>query len=285
MAGDIPEGMRFSVAYLRPEKPIPDSKKFRSRLSGVFADQKFTDQYALVTHLKMTCGIDIQPGVAGMLWDAFFKSAPIVEVLDAIGEIYAYFLRKTGWAPRAEAWKAYVEHIIHEEALGYRLDTKGAVRRMVDEEFQRNRYATIAGLGAPRYRTALEFFDRANAALEQNPIDALGLVRNVFDANEEVFKLKQNLPGGRLVEGNARTAFSAGPGAAQAAIIATKAHASSFANWVTACQQYRHAPGEEPQAESVIAPPLDLALALYSNGTTFLRDLIAREQQEQSQTA
>jgi hypothetical protein len=83
----------------------------------------------------------------------------------------------------------------------------------------------------------------------------------------------------RLVAGNVRDhLLPEGNFRTQSAITAAKEMANSFAKWVAACQQYRHAPGENHEGEeNTAAPPLDLAIVMMSNGASFLRWLIAQD--------
>jgi len=274
MSDDIPVGLPFSQAYLRPGNPVQDDPRFRRRLSALFGLIGIPNADPLVTALKLRAGIIVPSVYMGSDWNQFFEKNPIVDVLDSIGIIYG--LLRASLPKAADHWKTGVATILSEQAMAYRLDEECAVRRLVDEEFDRTRAAAIAGLGAAKYRVAREFFDKAVDALEQTPPDAAGMVRNVFLANEEVFKLM--FPAvDRLATGNARNHLkpenSVGT---QSAKTASAEMANAFAKWVAACQQYRHAPGEIHQGgEDTAAPPLNLAIAMMSSGATYLRWLIA----------
>ena len=70
-------------------------------------------------------------------------------------------MRAKGQASAADKWKAHFEQILAGEAMGYRVNTRRAVRKSVDEEFKRSRTATIAGLGLSRYRSVSDFYQKA----------------------------------------------------------------------------------------------------------------------------
>ncbi len=63
-------------------------------------------------------------------------------------------------------------------------------------------------------------------------------------------------------------------GADAVALRAANKQVASFKDWVDASHNYRHEQGsEEP-----VQPPIDLAILAISNGTSFLRWLIAIDQ-------
>jgi hypothetical protein len=257
---------------LRPKTPLQDGERFRARLLAHFESLPVLhDNFAEV--LRFEGGIEVHSGYGGCLWPLFFKENPIVEILDAIG-----LIAEALPGPLDDQWKKGVARIFQEQAMAYRLDKGGAVRRLIDTDFERNQYATIAGLGGRKFKVAKGYFDQAGEALEKTPPDTAGMVRNVFLANEEVFKLM--FPAvDRLVAGNVRNHLKPENSVStQSAKTASQEMANSFAKWVAACQQYRHAPGEVHQGgESPAAPPLDLAIVMMSNGTSFLRWLISLE--------
>jgi len=273
MSDDIPEGLPFSQAYLRPAEPVQDDSKFRRRLAALF-DHFGLPQLKMAAYLKLHGGIPVPHGYPDYDWDSFFLKSPISDVLDAIGLIFNCL--SSGYQRMANQWKSGVAKILEEQSIAYRLDDACAVRRLVDSEFDRTRLAAIAGLGAAKFKVAKDYFDAATQALERTPADTAEMVRNVFLANEEVFKLM--FPAvDRLVAGTVRNhlkpenCVSTLP-----AITASKEMVNSFVHWVIACQQYRHAPGETHDGhESPAAPPLDLAIVMMSAGASFLRWLVA----------
>jgi hypothetical protein len=203
----------------------------------------------------------------------FFDAFPIQDILDSIGAIYAG-LRDKGSTTRADNWKSGITRILSEEVMGYRLDAMCAVRRLIDGEFQRNRFATIVGLGAPKYKAALTHYELACAALEASPMDTRAMVRGVFEAVEEVFKLRYQVA--RLTASTAGEFQPQSAEALQPGQTASKEMASSFVKWVVAAQQYRHAAGIEHEGhENPGTPSQDLAITMFGTGSAFLRWLIA----------
>ena len=118
MSDDIPPGLPFSRAYMRPDKALKDDPRFRRRLSALFRDLNLSDD--LGRWLKLRGGIELQSGYSGYLWDTFFQKAPLEDVLDAIGFIYSGSQSKS--AISARAWKQGVTQILEEQAMAYRLD-------------------------------------------------------------------------------------------------------------------------------------------------------------------
>ena len=137
-----------------------------------------------------------------------------------------------------------------------------------DEEFDASRRATIAALDKPRYAAARKFFKEAIADLKQ-PRDTRDAVRKTFEALENVAKLM--CPGdiARLTDTEVKKYLRpiALEGTNGTERNARGSMIVSLAEWVNACQQYRHAAGQpEPDA-----PSLDLAILMVSEGAAYLR--------------
>lgn len=273
MSDDIPVGQPFSQAYLRPAEPLRDDQRFRRRLSALFdlvCSARSGARVGLAEFLQLRAGVMV-PGGTGYFWPDFFEENSIEDILDSIGLIFEFMKGQ-----EAQSWKNGVAEIFEQQGMAYRLDDGCAVRRLVDAEFDRTRLAAVAGLGQSKFKVAKGFFDSAIESLERTPPDTAGMVRNVFLANEEVFKLM--FPAvDRLVAGTVRNHFQPERSVStQSAITASQEMANSFAKWVAACQQYRHAPGEVRAGdENPAAPSLDLAIAMMSAGASYLRWLIA----------
>ena len=185
---------------------------------------------------------------------------------------FFFGFKRHGRPSRAEIWQSFVARALTEECVGYRLDAECGVHYLVDEQFARNRVATLAGLCKDRYAAARHAFKEGMAALDGVEPNTLPAVRGVFEANENVFKLMLGPNVLRLTEKEIDKHLRP--------IILTRYEGrskeaarkmlSSFGDWVDGMHFYRHAPGSpEPSP-----PPIDLAVAIIDSGAAFLRWLI-----------
>jgi hypothetical protein len=255
MANTIPPGAPvgepFSRVYLKPKELIRDSMKFRRRLVAAFHLLDSEVDFSMADHLQLQYGLSVPVGGNWAGFTQFFENADMADVLDAITGIY------DGWQQHydgaANSWKQFVIEALAQESMGYLLDDECGVHLAVDEEFEQSRAATVAGLGKTKHAAALLAFNQAMKALDGQPPDTLTAVRNVFEANEDVFK--QMFPGKAKLLGSTEIEKHLRPLVGEAYGGPTKAVASkmvsSFADWVDGMHTYRHAVGGmEP------APPL-----------------------------
>jgi hypothetical protein len=154
------------------------------------------------------------------------------------------------------------------------MDSQGGVHFYFDAEFQRCRAATLAFLGTSAMANVRHAFDRCYWALDAAPPDTLIASRAIFEALEIAVKaLLPNAGIARLgaseVNGAIRTkvleAFPAEPARNNASEMV-----NGLRSWVNGLQAYRH--GQDTPEPTM--PPLPLALALISNGASYLRFLV-----------
>jgi hypothetical protein len=151
----------------------------------------------------------------------------------------------------------------------YDVDDQGGVPFYLDEEFARNRAATIAALQSARYANVLHSFEGGLVDLSQVPPDGKGAIRATFAAVEGLFRLifpNQPRLGAKEsdVIGPLLQAAHAGDNVAHRA---SGTVLNSFKEWVDAAHFYRHEQGKEGVAQ----PPLTLAVYLTSTGASHLR--------------
>jgi hypothetical protein len=174
-----------------------------------------------------------------------------------------------GGANAARLWLTEVQTTFIEENTHYRVDRAGGVHFYFDEEFARNRAATIAALQSQRYRNALDAFDGSLSALSKTPPDGKGAIRQTFAAAEGLFRLvfpdAPRLTAKELdrLQPLIQAAMVGNPTAGPAALKLL----ASFKDWVDAAHFYRHEAG----AEEVSQPPLTLAVHMTSLGASFVR--------------
>jgi hypothetical protein len=186
-----PEGQRFSHVYLDRGKPVDDSPRVRRRVAAIISD--IPDLAELPSLILRELGLDIGWTSGGPNWPAFLKQIEVSDLLDLITVTYRFLTVKKRMAmrdPRAnERWVAQIFRIFEEENFGYTVDAAGGVHYRLDEEFARNRSATIAALEAARYANSLDGFEKGMAALTSAPPDGKGAIRAIFAAVEGLFKL------------------------------------------------------------------------------------------------
>lgn len=261
-------GALFSQNYLKRDATLKDSARARRRLYVLFLATRYDgDDYA--SPLEGKTGTKVPTTYYGHDWEEFFERGKLRDVLDSVTVFWRSFQR--GYANPTK-WLAGVREIFAEEALGYRVDDQGGVHLLVDREFQRDRTATLTGLGASRFAAAKASFDACHASLDRSPPDTKDSVRQIFDAIENVFKLMAGGKAARLGASEidqhlapmVRARYQ-GP-----ALNYAQRMLAAFKEWTNSAHQYRHAPGtEEPSP-----PPLELAILAVSTGSNFLRWLL-----------
>jgi hypothetical protein len=99
-------------------------------------------------------------------------------VLDVLTHVYAFLDNENRNRVRGyhdfsridrrdcEEWVKFLRTILREEALGYRLDERCGVHYHIDEDVEQVRAASIAHLGSPRYKAALQEFETAYRNIE-----------------------------------------------------------------------------------------------------------------------
>jgi hypothetical protein len=267
----IPERARFSLLYLRQGAPGPDSKRMRRRLGILISERQSPRLYEQV---RAKLGVDVPLGSESNLWVRFFEEAELRDVLDLITLAYdAIQAGRQTLSTEGYVFLEAVNLIFQEEHVTYRADDHGVVHFAVDAEFERNRAATLAGLGQSRFANAASNFHEAYNELSKTPPDGKGAIRAMFDAAENVFKVmykgeprltsaavrKQLAPVvQRLYSGN-------GP-----ATAAASKQLDAFCDWIDGCHNYRHEHGQP----EVIEPPLEIAVLFVSTGGAYIRWLI-----------
>jgi hypothetical protein len=258
-----PEGELFSSVYVDPGEPAQDSKRMRRRLGALLNDLRPPN---LDQRIEVRLGID----VAYSDWKFVLEKFDLKDVLDTVTLAYRSLAAVHYADAREGRFVKAVNIIFREENVYYEVDQRGGVHFSVDKEFARNQAATLARLGAPRYANARQNFEQAQENLSQVPADGKGAIRAIFDAAENLFRLmfpnepslKANQAVAKL-KGEVQRLYD-GNAPAQAAAVQ---QVTAFGNWVDACHHYRH----EHKGESVMPPPLDLAVQLVSSGATYIR--------------
>ncbi len=156
--------------------------------------------------------------------------------------------------------------------MGYRLDDKCGVHYLIDEEFERNKISAIRILQDPQYSPVLAAFEDAHRHLDSIPPDTKAAVRSLFESTEILTKRMVTTP--RLTNKVVKTKLKEIAlkiySADQTAQKVVNHLFNGFAEWVDGMHNYRHGQ-DDPEP---VAPPMDLAVYIFSSGTSFLRWLV-----------
>lgn len=265
---------RFSQIYLDRGQPTKDSPRFRNRL-GAYFGQELADRcnYPCIAAYEMETGVTV-PWIGGSRhFQEVFKKAEIRDVLDAVTITFHVLNVKIGRLA-AEKWRAFVVRAMQEENMGYRLDSDCVVHFHVDEEFERNRAATLAALNHPQLGAVRSAFEDAYHHLDSEKQDTKAAARSIFEALETLTKLivptasrltknvcTQQLRSACLAVCNGDTV--------EKSVLGNLF--TSFGYWVEAVHDYRHG----QLAHEPVAPSEETAILILSTGTTFLRQIAA----------
>lgn len=273
----LPRGQRFSLVYLRSDDQLSDSLRMRRRI-GAAVSERFGDDFSI--YLSRKLGIPYQTFFGVPQWMEYYTKLDLRDVLDSV-TIHANFLRERtaiGYPDdrqyareRLPKFFDEVREILAEERIRYTLDEQGGIHLQVDEQFQVNCAAAIQGMGNSRYAAARASLESGLSALDSAPPNGREAIRDVFGACENVFKQTfgaQRLAG-HLIDNHLRPAIDNLQWNSEAA-AAAELMCGSLKSWTTAAHKYRHETGRpEPHQ-----PPLDLAVMMVSQGTSFLRWLV-----------
>ncbi len=204
-------------------------------------------------------------------FERHFLKSDIVDVLESVTAIFQILAGSGSHANPQERWLEAVRDIFADEHMAYRVDDLGVVHPLVDQAFEYARISVIGALSGDAFNAARTHFEDAIAALEADPPDTRGAVRNCFDAAENLFKLLTET-GQDLTKSNViGTLRSIVDGVHGSLDRATQQHAgrmlSSFAGWADAGHPYRHAQGDT----EVQAPSHVLAVLYVNTGAGFIR--------------
>ena len=212
----------------------------------------------------------------GFQWPSFCEKCSMRDLLDTITLTYK-FAMKNGMSAGAPLWRQETRRIFKEERLAYAIDDDCVVHPAIDQEFQRNRVSTVAGLQAARYANSLSSFERVSDELASNPPNVKDGWRAVFTSVEGLFRLmfrSASQLNASAIDAYLPAVIQKLYGPNPVALRAATKQLASFKDWVDASHNYRHEPG----SEDPVQPPIDLAILAISNGTSFLRWLISLDQ-------
>jgi AcrR family transcriptional regulator len=272
-------GERFSVLYMRPGDPAPDSARARHRIGSLFREALFHPRFdQLAAYLVRNIGISLPDNHRyPSCWHQFMRECRIADFIDTITVVYRYLFWHVS-EDIANWWRDSVRQIMAEENLAYEIDDVGGVHPRIDSEFQRNIASALAGLEAERYRNVRDLLERASGNLSTNPPNYRQAWRATLSAMEAVFALIfpqvrftiEEIE--RYLKPRVERTYQGDPTSQKAALRML----TCLLEWVEASRSFRHYPG----APDCSQPPPDVAILSISCGASLVRWLAGLADQQ-----
>ena len=266
------EGALFIRNYARPSVKLKDSERARRRILQYFWDQSSQTRNDFVKLVKSELGVDYPYSVSDYWHEKFWTTAQVVDFLSSVTIMYRL-------SNRREALLAAMRRIFVEENLRYRLDDKGSVHFLVDEQFERSIAATLDGLGQAQFKAARHTLEQALEIMSGANPSGKALIRGVFEAVESAFLIRiQPVPPNvnRLNDQNVTNHF-------RPILVARYTNAPDANDkidrvlellkaWVKTAHPFRHGASFDQIHEA----PFDYAVLLADQGMAFLRYIVAQ---------
>lgn len=262
------EGEIFRRNYLRPSSPSSDSARARRRLLQIVWGGHDTERSKLVSLVQAELGVSYPYGTYNYDHTAFWERSEVGDFLSTI----TLWHRVIGYPARQESFRSAVGRIFSEENLRYRIDDKGGIHFLVDEEFERTVASAIEGLGAPRFAASHHALLEGMSALGTDKQSGKALIRGVFEAVESAFLVVTAQPSGGILNAMAlerhlkpllleRYSSCGDAGDMVERLL------DHFKAWVKSAHPFRHG----TPLEQIHEAPLDLAIMSATQGMGYLR--------------
>jgi hypothetical protein len=252
---------------------VPDSERARHRVGALLREPAFQGHIErLAAYVSRDLGIPIPgDGKVPSCWHQFIRECRTADFLDTVTVVYRYLFWHVS-EPTANWWRQSVRKIFGDENLTYEVDDVGGVHPRVDQEFQRNMAAAIAGLQSDRYQDVCHLLARVAGNLNAEPPNYKLAWQATWSAVEALFGLM--FPNVRLTAHEIEhrmpilieRAYQGDPAAQRAG----RSMMIALQEWVEASNIYRRQPGGAECAP----PPADLAILSISSGASLLRWLV-----------
>lgn len=313
-------GKLFTDLYCERSDPTEDSLVLRRRLGAYIQHTLHAEHWELHQYLGREAGfaVEMTPLQHGVYhqYEKFVLGLPTISLLNCITHVWRFlwnkhktfvkpnpaveklsaeFLKQRGFSSstrpippqgewrstQAEGWRQFVERLMREENVAYRIDEAGGIHPAVDVEFEHSKESLLRGLSDPRYAAVRAALEEAHRALGIEHRNTKSAVRAMFEALEILTKLMvpsatrlDDATVKRDLTGIVRAAYSADQVASSSAGVMME----GLAKWVNSLHIYRHGQGtEEP-----IAPPLGFAIHVVSSGSAWLRLLLEIQSERMS---
>ena len=259
--------------YQRSATPLDDSITARRRLFSFFMKMVGeTDRTDFVTSVQEKLGIDYPGSDWGYNHKSFWEREDIGVVLSAI----TIWFRMHDKPRFKEFLVEHIQSIFDEEHLNYRMAPEGGIHPRVDDLFEQDRSATIAGLQDPRFTAARVALQKAFAHLKTNQPSGKGVIREVFEATESTYLVvvanpRVNNLNERSIESDLKPKLLARYASYTDAGDKVERLLTQFKHWAKTAHPFRHGTAEEQEHEA----PIDIAVLMASEGMAFIRYLAA----------
>jgi len=200
-----------------------------------------------------------------------FKKLLLRDVLDGITVVHEVLVGNASYK-KAEEWLQFVARCFIEQNLGYRLDEQCVVHFFVDQEFERNRFATLACFGDPELMNAQHCYEQAYAYMDATPVDTKGACRSMFESIEVLTKqiVKTKNLNAYIVKNDLSQLAQQHLATDEIEVEVLEQMFNGVAEWVNSLHKYRHGQA----LEAPVAPSEDMAVYVLSSGSAFLRMLL-----------
>lgn len=263
------EGELFRRNYVRQEVPLEDSARARSRFAALFDASALSNAaFRGLIQQELGVGNEVHKGFLSIFWQK-------AEIADVLSAVTLWFNMLQG-APKS-AFLTNARRIFAEEHLRYRIDNRGGVHYLVDEEFERTTDAALVGLGEPQFAAAKHALEEALARLNPPNQSGKALIRGVFEAAESAFLVviaegAVNRLNDQAVDRFLKPILLARHAAHPDAEDKVDRALAVFKGWVRAAHPFRHG----APLDQIHEAPIDMAVMLASLGMDFIRYIVAR---------
>ncbi|TVO57765.1 hypothetical protein [Denitromonas halophila] len=263
---------RFSQLYLERGVPSRDSERFRNRLAAyVWDNLRPAYSHRAIKIFEAETGTRVPFRGVHQVFAEVFRQSELRDVLDAVTFVQCVLAEAYDHLAR-DAWLSFVRRAMHEENMGYAIDDAGVVHFHVDQEFERNRAATLAVLQLPQFAAVRAAFEDAYRHLDSEPQDTKASVRSIFEAMEILSRLcvpdAKNL-NQWLAKNTLKEVCLNVAGGDETEQKVVRGFFDGLGEWVNALHLYRHGQA----AIEPVAPSEDLAVYVLSTGSAHLRQL------------
>jgi hypothetical protein len=266
------EGEKFSLNYLERGEPTRDSNRFRNRIAAYYSDNLDNYKLDISNLIERETGANV-PSIYrhGADIGGFIKNAELRDLLDGITLIHRV-LRNKERARDMDEWRNFVSRCMQEENVGYKLDDDCGVHYYIDEEFERNRFSTLAALESAGLNSVKASFEDAYKHMDADPMDTKASVRSMFEALEILTKqlVKTKNLNKWVLENSLKELAKKHLASDQTEADVISEMFEGFGQWVNSIHKYRHGQKEI----ECVQPSEDLTIYILSSGTSFLRFLL-----------
>lgn len=268
-----PIGHFYTHVYTECPTSLTDNPRLRFRVSEYFFTRLFevSEEARALIHTEI--GVDAPGHYDSEAVRDFLKSAELNDFLNALTAIWRVLNEQDGYSgDSASQWIAFVNRVMIETGVAFELDQKGGCHPRIDSAFVANRQTALVGLEKEKHTTAREHFEVAYAALDGASPRTGHAIIEMHLALETVFKQAYSratkLDVGEItnVLKPRVVARLKGP-----ELEAAKLMLTSAGNFISAGHHFRHANG----APEPVPPSMDVTIWMLSQGTAFLRWLVA----------